>query len=1252
MRRFAWLLLLLSLAACVRRVPGPTELLDDAVAHVADGKPHTLALAGWQALLVAGEPDRARALFEQALAKDAGEPYALYGLVQLADRVGHPERALAAALDLCERAPTHPLAAAAARVALDAAGDATSMDELLLARVPGILQRRLGADASQLLRSALATVLLARDDPGHARVLADMGVPTTATLVGPLSPWHRLSMATPTAAEKTGALDGLGAGPFGPLTPRTLRFADGRLSLGGEPAAGDVYLLGFDAQVKTAGLYALRTITSMDHVAVLDGTTLIERRTWRRPAPGVAVRVVRLSAGTHRLLVRVAREEQTGFLTTALMRLDGAPSDIGWKPALGPAATWAGVQPVDDGSAGLFPSAQALHDALLGEAGDALARFLAARDALGRDRDGAWRLVAGLPDSVAAPAVRLLRADLALDDRSLPQKVARGRATRDLEAAVAKDKSAVRAMMAIAQNALDDGRQLDALEQLKVARAAASPPGAPLLTLQAQVELALGLDAQAALTAREAEQALGGYCEAQQLEYDLARRRDAVAESDGLLLATAHCPGALSRAAEQHRLRGDLAGAARAWEALLARDESQAQVAVALAQIYVAQQRHGDAIALLGRLRAQWPRNDRLARELADVDEQAGRAKDALAVREEVLLLDGDDLALRRAVERARTGQELLEPWAISTEEALKAYEAAPGNEEATVAFILDAAAIRAYPDGSQVDRIHVIQKALDQAGVSEAAEVNVPQGAVVLKLRTLKKDGSTLEPEGIDGKDTVSLPGVQVGDLVEYEYLLAHPTRGPGQPGFTASNFYFQVARQPNNWSTYRVIAPKGTGLKVDAHNMESAQPKVEGDLEVYFHEERRVPPYIPEPLGSPSGNEWLPFVSVGAGQLGNEGTVTAYADAFLDKGAITWEVERFAKDAAKDAQGLEALKAVYVAVMNRLSGRDAGLTLSASASVAQDRGSRVWLLEAALAALGFEVRLVAVRAFTADPAAYLFPAEGLLPYVCLRVALPGGGFVWLDPLVRYAPFGELPEFALGEREAWLLPTPGKPLERVKTPPANPRPGKDVSLTLTLGEDGVLTGTGVETYSGFEAAQLSEALESLSPDQRDQALQQALSRYFGGADLSSLEVDAKREVGAPVRVKYGFKAQRFGRLETDRRMILGPLTFPALVGRRFLSLGRRRTALFIEASESTRTAARVTLPKGWVLRGAAPAVKLESPWGSFVRREVQQGELLSIDEDYRLRQARVPVEQYEVFGQFAGEVDLVQGRDLVLEKP
>src|SRR5262249_52787576 len=149
-----------------------------------------------------------------------------------------------------------------------------------------------------------------------------------------------------------------------------------------------------------------------------------------------------------------------------------------------------------------------------------------------------------------------------------------------------------------------------------------------------------------------------------------------------------------------------------------------------------------------------------------------------------------------------------------------------------------------------------------------------------------------------------------------------------------------------PNNWSTYVVVTPKGSGMKVDAHNMDVPPPTVSGDQEVFFHEERRVPPYIPEPNGPPTGNEWLPFVSIGAGQTGNEGVVAAYADAFIDLGSVTTEVERFAREAAGIKVGRDAVAAVYAAVMQRLSGRDAGLQASAAASVAQDRGSRLMLL------------------------------------------------------------------------------------------------------------------------------------------------------------------------------------------------------------------------------------------------------------------------------------------------------------------
>ena len=61
--------------------------------------------------------------------------------------------------------------------------------------------------------------------------------------------------------------------------------------------------------------------------------------------------------------------------------------------------------------------------------------------------------------------------------------------------------------------------------------------------------------------------------------------------------------------------------------------------------------------------------------------------------------------------------------------------------------------------------------------------------------------------------------------------------------------------------------------------------------------------------------------------------------------------------------------------------------------------------------------------------------------------------------------------------------------------------------------------------------------------------------------------------------------------------------------------------------------------------------VKLNGPSGEYLRREVQQGSQLKIEEDFHLTQARIAPRQYDAFVQFAGEVDLVQQRDLLFEK-
>ncbi|WP_164007843.1 DUF3858 domain-containing protein [Pyxidicoccus trucidator] len=1253
-RGLAALAFVAALSGCPKSSSSVTpHVLESAAERAEKGsdEARTLALAGFHSYLVKGDAALAQQRFDSAVAKDAGDVYALAGQHLMARRAGKVDRALAASLELAARAPRHPLAVPAARYVLESVGTSRAQDDDILKGVERALAAGAEGETAYLLRGARLSVHVVRGDAkARDATLRELGGAGEASLVGPFSPFHVLAWDEQDPVRKDGSVTGPFPSPFGPLPVRTLRAPDGRFDLGGEPGEGDLYLLAIDAEVTEPGAYVVRSVSGTSHQVLLDGTPLMERRGWARATSTVSARTVDLPAGKHRFLIRQLKAGTSGVLTLSLLRVDGRPSGVRFTAASGPAPQpWGKGPSGSEETPGVYPTTESLKVALQGEAGDLLATVLAARDGLARDPDGARRLMSAV--EATTPGLMALRAESAAADRTVPSKVAKGRATRDLESVLSKDPGNVAALLVRADLFLDDGQPAAAMETLKSVDATKGPVPHLVSLLRARAALALDVEALAEESLEAALEVQPGLCEALGLQYSLARRRDAVERGDALVEAQRGCPGTAAREAEHARTRGDMETAAKLYAELLTRDPSSVSTGTSLANIYVSLRRYDDATAVLRELAKVWPRSAELVKRMADVREYAGQPAEALALREKALTLEGEDLSLRRAVERAKTGRELLQEFAIDGREAIRAYEAEPIGGGSAAAFVLDAAAVRVYPDGSIVNRIHTVQKALEQSGVQDIAEVTVPRGAQVLSLRTLKADGRVLEPENIEGKDTVSLPGVAVGDYIEVEYLLAEGPRGPAQPGFTASAFYFQIANQPNAWTTYTVVAPKGVGMKVDAHGMKAPAPKVNGDVEVFHYEARRVPPFIAEPDSPPSSNEYLPFVIVGAGATGNDGLVRIYGDVFQDRWMRTSEVEAFARKAAEGKEGLEAVKALHAAVMQRFSGRDSGLGQSAASTLSQDRGSRLMLMKAGLETLGIPSRVVAIRTFNTDPAPYLFPQDSLLPFAALRVEVPGSEPVWVDTSVRFGPFGELPETAMGGLEAYLLPEPGRTLEKVATPAMKEAPGKEVRLSLKLAADGQLTGKGEETYSGFEAAQIAEAFSQLSAESRNQALQGAVARYFGGASLSSVKLDHQEQVGAPFVLRYEFTVPRFGRMEGDTRMALGPLTFPAQLGRRYVQLSTRSTPLYIDNTEASRTQVTLEMPKGWRLADPQASLNVETVFGRFTRAEKQEGGTLTINESLRLPRNRVAPKQYEQFSGFTGDVDLIQTRELVLVK-
>ena len=298
--------------------------------------------------------------------------------------------------------------------------------------------------------------------------------------------------------------------------------------------------------------------------------------------------------------------------------------------------------------------------------------------------------------------------------------------------------------------ALDEQRTAQASEAARAARAAHTPVGYPVDLLQARLSLALGLDAQGDVFALEALQAVDGVCAALGLRYDLAMRRDAVADADRLLELAARLPGRGGPRGGARQAPAD--SWTRRWRSppsVSQTDPASVGLAQALAASWSPTSAPADGVALLSRIHALWPRNAGLLKRLAELQawgRQEGRAR----------LARGRRCAWTAATSRCggwwsaqRTGKEAARrPRRWTAKAALKAYQAGPTTTRRPPSSSSTRPPPAPTPDGSSVDRIHTVQKVLDQSGIQEVAEVTLPPGAQLLALRTLKADGKVLEPE------------------------------------------------------------------------------------------------------------------------------------------------------------------------------------------------------------------------------------------------------------------------------------------------------------------------------------------------------------------------------------------------------------------------------------------------------------------------------------------------------------------------
>ncbi len=1103
-----------------------------------DGRLESESALGWRALLD-GKADAASASFARALALDPFDARALFGAANLAFEHGDTGVALRYALTLMESASKgqDPLAVALSPATLSRISrllselpDPQPAEERLIALAP----EHLPWQAQYLL--ALTVIDIARrraDEALLAKASARAGCAPSMQMVGS---WGRLPLLD---------LDGEAFTPE--AKPRPLLDAGCQFQLNAADNRSGVRVLRSELALP-GGRYDL----------VLDyggpARLRVDNGPWRQHGgspdvygPRWSAERMDLAAGKHTVEIRIGAYGSTADLALlAIPAGSESPAAARWQPS---------------------PTDSAMMDFAT---------------ALMANLSGQVDLMLALVDRLAAQAhfgLGLAAAGRVGEmDPTRPADIMRDRARALWQQALASDPGMARVWIDLSKLDLQNDLAREATDKAEQARRVA-PTWWP-----AQLAVATALRGQGFEQPADAALAAGlslveggsGACDMLEEAYQRAEARDDVRLAERLVGRLGRCDAQDSNQRLFAQRRGNLDKVLSMLRRSLPTSAEPLWLRSEIADTLLAQGHLRAARDELTAL-AQWaPRDTHVAIRLADVQAAMGDREQSRATLAQALQRFPGRSDVRRAARLA--GLPLpLDEYRLDGEQVIRDYLASKRTYQAPAVVVLDRAVERVYPDGTRLVLTHSITQVLSKDAIESVGEVNIPEGAEVLVLRTRKADGSAREAEEISGKSSISVPELEVGDFVESETLEVKEPSVAFAPGLVGERFYFQSFDAPLDRSEYLFVAPATMPLDVDRRADAPAPTTTlpaDGTRVLSFLV-RGKPQVFPERSAVPA-TEWIPSVRVSSA-LAKDGWSRFVANRALDLSRGSPEIRKAAAAiAARVGRDRGRLAEALVAWVRENIEPENDFGASATMTLARHRGNRAWLMLALAHSLGLHADLVLARSLLkADATAPMTSTEQDDFRELLVRFSDSSGARFVDPQIRRAPF------------AYLLPgIDGAPAVVVGTRQlvkvvSGVKDGRNVTLRARLESDGGAKVAVTEQLSGWPAVEWNELLDRAGKDRnklRQDFEQQWLGNQFPGAQLDSLSVQPG-EGGSGTRVSYTFRSARMASRQGGV-LRLRPEFFQAQPGRRFGTEPRRKTTLMLGYDIPLDLDAEIELPR------------------------------------------------------------------------
>ncbi len=1219
--------LALVVASCggVRHPEDPT--IEDLRRRAAERPSDTLALnalAEGELLLAGGDPARAEAAIVRALELSPDDLRLRY--LQAVERKLHGDldEALDAFIDVIRgaRTSTDPLAVATAAAA---AAEIESLDDAVRDFAPRVAQALAPVHAEpggigDEARSAIGDLLIdlayrAGDTDRVAEIIAAQGCVARWRIAGPFGPRHLLGYDDELAPDADPTLgDAYDLGPSRGTRATREAYARGcNLHVGGGPVggAGTTYAEA-TFSVPTAGRWVLRLETPNAVRLFIDGEEVAALDRRREALPRVSYHALSLDAGEHRARVRITSRHPNPVVALSLSDTEGEPG--------GAAIEGEGL------------TATYVRASLAVTRGDAVAAREILRPLVqGRDASSVFLVAA---------------ASVSLNDPLRGSTVRHDDARRLLGWAAERDDEAWYPRLALAQLEANEGRSQVAIDELDAAME--RWPGLVVMPLQ-QVDYVTqrGWHSRAATAIERARAAVPSACRPRRAAMLHARRRHRAAEELELARALVACDArsdALLSLAIRRR-RWDEARAELSRMAALEPDPEQSTLGTLRVELDLATSQGDDeAVArLLTRLAERIPLSAAVVIRQVDRTLASGDAAGARAQLQAALTREPEAMMELRRAARAIGGESPLEAFRRDGGEVIRALEQSDRVYEEPMVLVFDYTVYRVFADGSMMELTHNIYRLQSQEAVDAMGEYHVPNDAQMLTLRTVKADGTRLEPDEIAGKDTISFPSLSPGDYIEFEYMRPHsaPAGYPG--GFIGERFYFRSYETPFDHSELTVVVPRDVELTIDPRGQApETQISIVDDARVYRWSVDESRPLSQEP--SPvSAREFFPSIYWGRGATWDL-YVESLRDVLADRDVVDPAAIRLVRTIVGDdrrASPEQRAQRIRQWVLENIDNNSDVFGL-APAMLAARTGNRTRVLNYLYGLAGLESELALVRSYGADSTPSEMPDDDTYQHLVLRLR-GSDGWRWVHAGARGAPFDYLPANLAG-MDALLLGSGARVTVAERELEADLR---TIEADVELRRDGGARVVVVETHRGAGAVRWRNQLEGIAEDNLEARFE---SRYVAsilpGAQLTRLVITGRQDPEGPLVIRYEVELASLARRSGGGWVI--PARFRARLAAQYATVAARTVTQLVPSGLALDVEVRVRVPEGATFDAVPEDAALESVNGArtAVSSTNAQGEL-ELRRSYRIPRMRIHADAYADFARFCRASDEASGQEV-----